>query len=512
MAALRLILADQLSESISALADLDRARDTVLLCEVMEEATYVAHHPKKIAFLFAAMRHFADALRANGVRVHYSTLDDADNCGSFDGEVARVAAAMGAERIIVTEPGEWRVREKFRAWPDALGLPVEIRVDDRFFCSTHQFAQWAGSKRQLRMEHFYRTMRREHGVLMRDDGTPEGGRWNFDRENRKPPLKGLRGPKRIAHPRSAHVRDVLALVHARFGKHFGDLEPFYFAVTRAQALEELEHFIAVLLPHFGDHQDAMVMDEPYLYHSLLSSYINAGLLLPREVVQRAEAAYRNGQVPLASVEGFIRQILGWREFMRGVYWRDMPAYASSNALHASRKLPAFYWGAPTQMRCLREAVKHTREHAYSHHIQRLMVTGNFALLAGLAPDAVCQWYLEVYADAYEWVEITNTRGMALFADGGTVGSKPYAASGHYMDRMSNFCGQCRFDPKQTLGDDACPFNALYWDFMVRHEALLRDNQRLPYVYANWARMGAAKQQAIRAKAQALFAQLEQDAL
>jgi deoxyribodipyrimidine photolyase-related protein len=358
------------------------------------------------------------------------------------------------------------------------------------------------------MEFFYREMRRKHRLLLAADGSPAGGQWNYDKDNRKPPKAGMAVPKRLAHPKSPIIKDVLAMVASRFGDHFGALEPFHFAVTREQALAEARHFMKGLLPGFGDYQDAMVAGDPYLYHSLLSCYLNAGLLLPRELCQMAEAEFRAGRAPLNCVEGFIRQILGWREYVRGIYWLHMPGYADRNYLAAHRPLPALYWTADTGMFCMAEAVRHTRDHAYSHHIQRLMLTGNFALLAGLAPAEVCEWYLIVYADAYEWVELPNTLGMALYGDGGIMGSKPYAASGKYIHRMSNYCERCQYDPDETVGETACPFNALYWDFIARNESKLRGGQRLTYVYAGWDRMTPEKQQAIRAQASLTLAKLD----
>ena len=310
----------------------------------------------------------------------------------------------------------------------------------------------------------------------------------------------MTSPPRISHKKSAITHEVLGLVKERFSHHFGTLEPFHYAVTLEQALVELEHFIENLLPNFGDYQDAMVAGEPYLYHSLISSYLNAGLLLPLEICQKAEAAYRAGKAPLNAVEGFIRQILGWREYIRGIYWQFMPEYGERNTLNATHPLPEFYWGAPTGMFCVAESVRHTRDHAYSHHIQRLMITGNFALLAGLDVKAVQAWYLAVYSDAYEWVEMPNTLGMALFGDGGVVASKPYAASGKYIHRMSNYCEKCKYDSDEMTGETACPFNALYWDFLVRHADEFRGNQRMPYVFSTWDKFAPEKQQAIRRQA------------
>jgi deoxyribodipyrimidine photolyase-related protein len=506
MTILRLILGDQLSASLSSLEGVT-ATDVILMCEVMAEATYVPHHPKKIAFLFTAMRHFAGELTARGLQVRYITLDDPGNTGSFDGEVRRALKETNAQSLVVTEPGEYRLLKIFEAWQTDLGVAVDIRPDTRFLCATDAFRLWAAKHRELRMEYFYRAMRQRHDILMEKDQTPTGGQWNFDKENRKSPPRGLSSPKRISHAKDSITKDVLALVKSRFSHHFGTLEPFHYAVTREQALMELDHFIACLLPHFGDYQDAMVAGEPYLYHALISSYLNAGLLLPLEICRLAEAAFRSGKAPLNAVEGFIRQILGWREFMRGIYWLHMPDYGEQNYFAANEPLPDFYWSADTKMACLTEAVRHTRDHAYSHHIQRLMITGNFALLAGLDVKQVQEWYLSVYSDAYEWVEMPNTLGMALFGDGGIVGSKPYAASGKYIRKMSNFCSRCVYDPAETTTPNACPFNALYWDFIARHQAKLGSNHRLFYVYSTWNKFSPAKQKTIRDKAAEIFSDL-----
>lgn len=509
---LRLILGDQLSMNLPSLRGADCSCDVVLMTEVMEEATYVPHHPKKIAFLFAAMRTFAQQLREQGWQVRYVPLDDPQSTGSLIGEVERAVRELPVSRVVVTEPGEYRLWSAMQDWQQRLGLRVDVLEDTRFLCSRSDFQRWAGTKKQLRMEFFYRDMRKRYGLLMEPDGTPTGGQWNYDAENRAPPQAGLSSPKRIAHPQSALTREVLTLVETHFSHHFGQLRPFYFAVSAKEAQLELDHFIDHLLPLYGTYQDAMVKGEPYLYHSLLSSYINAGLLDPLHVCRQAEAAYRNGGAPLNAVEGFVRQILGWREFIRGIYWLHMPAYGELNTLDAHEPLPAAYWGGPTHMACVREAVEHTRVHAYSHHIQRLMVTGNFALLAGLDVKAVQEWYLAVYADAYEWVEMPNTLGMALYGDGGIVGSKPYAASGKYIDRMSTFCRSCRYDPKVSVGDAACPFNSLYWDFMARHEEKLRANQRLAYVYPTWDKMGADKQRALRQQAHTVLQKMREGTL
>lgn len=497
---LRLVLGDQLSSRLAIISEADRVHDIILIAEVMAETTYVRHHVKKIAFLFSAMRHFAEALRTAGFSVRYIKLDDPENSLTLEGEVRRAIADLAPEQVSVTEPGEWRLGETFKALQTTLPIPLDILPDTRFLCSHARFKAWADNRKSLRMEFFYREMRRDHGILLEMGGAPTGGKWNYDSENRKPAQSGLTSPPRLSFRKDAITKEVLDMVRQTFPDGFGTLEPFHFAVTRTQALRELDHFIAKILPRFGDHQDAMLLGEPYLYHSLLSAYLNAGLLYPLEMCRKAETAYRDGHAPLNAAEGFIRQILGWREFIRGVYWRFMPGYADQNVLAASEPLPWFYWNGETRMACMQEAIAHTRAHAYSHHIQRLMITGNFALIAGLRPQEVHDWYLSVYADAYEWVELPNTLGMALHADGGVVASKPYAASGNYINRMSNFCKGCAYDPKVTTGAYACPFNALYWDFLARHRERFAGNQRMPYVYATWDRMGEAKQAHIRAQA------------
>lgn len=497
--ALRLVLGDQCARSLSALEDLDPARDVVLMMEVREEATIVPHHRQKIALILSAMRHFARALAARGVRVDYVRLDDPANTHSFPTEVARAVAHHRPARIVLTHPGEWRVLEMARTWERELGLPVEIREDTRFLCPLPDFARWAAGRTQLRMEFFYREMRRATGLLM-EGGAPAGGEWNYDKENRKPLPRGVTPP---APPRFAPddiTREVLALVAREFNATFGEAEDFAWPVTARDARVALDDFLAHRLPLFGDHQDAMAEGEPFLFHSLLSAAMNVGLLLPGEACAGAEAAWREGRVPLNAAEGFIRQILGWREYVRGLYWTRMPGYAALNALDARRPLPGFYWTGDSGMRCVDAAVGQTRRHAYAHHIQRLMVTGNYALLAGIAPHAVNEWYLAVYADAFEWVELPNVTGMAIHADGGVMASKPYAAGGAYINRMSDHCAHCRFDVKRSAGEGACPFNYLYWDFIARHAERFAPNPRMAMPLATLRKMDAAKLAAMRAEA------------
>jgi deoxyribodipyrimidine photolyase-related protein len=507
MSALRIILGDQLSLDAAALTDLDPQRDVVLMMEVLEENTYVQHHKQKIVLVLSAMRHFAATLRAQGVSVDYVLLDAHDNTGSFTTEVQRAVARHRPNRIVVTEPSEWRVQSLIERWASLTATAVEVRVDTRYFATRARFAAWAQGRRGWRMEHFYREMRREHGILM-DGQQPAGGEWNYDHANRKRLPAGSVPPARLRFAPDATVREVMTLVARRFPDHFGGLEEFGWPVTRADALLALDDFVTHILPSFGDYQDAMQADAPFLFHSLLASALNLGLLCPREVCRAAEAAWRSGAAPLNAVEGFVRQILGWREYVRGVYWTLMPDYADRNALKATRKLPAFYWSGETDMRCLREAIDSTARHAYSHHIQRLMVTGNFALLAGVAPREIERWYLAVYADAFEWVEMPNTLGMAVFADGGQMASKPYAASGAYIDRMSDFCAGCTYQVKQKSGPRACPFNYLYWAFLIRQKDRLAANPRMAMPYRTLAAWPAERAAAVLAEADAFLDRLD----
>lgn len=484
---LRLILGDQLSHSIDSLRGIDKQVDVVLMVEVDEEATYVRHHKQKLVLVLSAMRHFAMELETKGIQLDYVRLDDDENSGSFTGEVKRALERHECDRLVVTEPGEWRVREMMLHWGRIFDIPLDVRADSRFLCSLEAFEQWAQGRKSLRMEYFYRTMRRKTGWLM-DGDKPVGGKWNYDRQNRQALPADISLPARLRFEPDEITREVMRLVGLRYASHFGDLAPFGWATSRQDALKALAHFITDCLADFGTYQDAIQRGEDFVYHALVSPYLNIGLLLPREVCELALLAYENGGAPLAAVEGFIRQILGWREYVRGIYWLQMPDYSRSNFLHAGRPLPDFFWTAETKLNCLRETIESTRRNAYAHHIQRLMITGNFALLAGLAPAEVEEWYLLVYADAFEWVELPNTHGMALFADGGLLGSKPYAASGAYINRMSNYCSECRYDPKIRTGADACPFNYLYWYFLARNEKQLRSNPRMGLAYRNLLNM------------------------
>ncbi|MFN3526307.1 MAG: cryptochrome/photolyase family protein [Paracoccus sp. (in: a-proteobacteria)] len=502
MPRLILVLGDQLTHDLSALREAGPG-DIIVMAEVMDEASYVRHHPKKIAFLFAAMRKFAAELQAKGLAVAYTRLDDPQNSHSIGGELLRRAAEHGASEVIATEPGEWRLINALADLP----VTVHQRADDRFFASHAEFADWAKGRKELRMEWFYRQMRRTTGLLM-DCDQPAGGKWNYDHDNRKPASADLLRLRPPQFDPDAITAEVLDLVEAHFSENFGTMRPFAYATDRAGALRVLDHFIAHSLDEFGPYQDAMLTDDPFLHHSVLSPYLNAGLLSAREICEAAAGAYAAGRVRLNSAEGFIRQILGWREYMRGIYFLEGPDYTARNALNHQRDLPPVYWGAPTRMNCMAQAVGQTRDLAYAHHIQRLMVTGNFALLAGIDPAQVHEWYLAVYLDAYEWVEAPNVIGMSQFADGGVVGSKPYVSSGNYINKMSDYCGRCSYKVADKTGPDACPFNLLYWDFLDRHRERFDRNPRMGPVYATWDRMDAARRDLIRHDASGFLARME----
>ena len=499
-----LILGDQLTPDISSLRGVRPDETVVLMAEVAGEASYVRHHKKKIAFLFSAMRHFAEELRAVGWQVDYVRLDDADNNGSLAGEVLRAAEQHGVTHVRVTEPGEWRVLQDLQALDTA--LDIEILPDDRFIASHAEFESWAEGRKSLRMEYFYREMRRKTGLLM-DGDEPAGGQWNFDHDNRKAAARDLLMPQPLRFAPDAITGEVLDLVGVRFADHFGTLEPFWFATTRADAEAAFAHFLKTALPRFGDYQDAMLAGEKFLYHAVVSLYLNCGLLDPLEMCRMVEAEYRAGRAPLNAAEGFIRQIIGWREYVRGIYWREGPGYVRRNALGATRPLPGFYWSADTKMACVKACVEQTRDEAYAHHIQRLMVTGNFALLAGIDPHELHEWYLAVYADAYEWVEVPNTVGMSQFADGGLLASKPYVASGAYIDRMSDYCRGCAYDVKAKAGPRACPFNYLYWDFIARHHGRLKGNPRMAQMVRTYDRFSEERKAEIASDAAAFLSRL-----
>ena len=501
------IFADQLSHGVSSLGISNPDDSIVLMMEVAEEAQTVPHHRKKLIFLFAAMRHFGSELEAQGWTVDYVKLDDTENTHSFTDEMKRAIARHDISQIRVCEPSEYRVLKTVKGWEETLGIPTTITPDHRFIATHDEFEAWAEGRKQYRMEFFYREMRRKTDLLMEGD-KPEGGKWNYDSENRKPAKDDLFMPKPLRFPPDPITQDVIEMVKARFPNRFGSADGFFFAVTREGAKEALAYFAKDVLPRFGDYQDAMLTGEPFLYHSLLSMYLNAGLLGPLEICKTVEKAYRDGVAPLNAAEGYIRQIIGWREYVRGIYWLKMPEYLEENALQAKRDLPEFYWTGETDMHCLSQSIGQTIDHAYAHHIQRLMITGNFALLIGVDPKQLHEWYLAVYIDAFEWVELPNTLGMSQFGDGGLLGSKPYASSGAYINRMSNYCGSCKYNVKERVGETACPFNSLYWHFVARNEEKLSSNNRMSMPYRNLAKMDEDIRKSLMKTADSILSKLE----
>lgn len=499
-----IVLGDQLDLDAAAFDGFDAAMDAVWMAEVAEESTHVWSSKSRTVMFLAAMRHFALALQNAGRPLHYTRLNAPDNRGSLSAQLQADILRLKPTKLVMTAPGDWRVLHLIKNVAEAQGLALDLREDRHFFSSVRDFAAHAKGRKSLRMEYFYREQRRRHQVLMEAD-QPVGGQWNFDADNRE--SFGAAGPG-ILPPRTrftpdAITREVIDTVLARFADHPGQLDSFAWPVTRAQALQALQAFIHERLPLFGRYQDAIWPGDPWLYHAHLSAVLNLKLLNPREVVAAAEAAYREGHAPLASVEGFIRQILGWREYVRGIYWTQMPDYLERNALDAQHDLPAWYWTAGTDMACLRDALTQTLTQGYANHIQRLMVIGLYALMLGVQPKQVHAWFLAVYVDAVEWVELPNTLGMSQYADGGVMGSKPYIATGKYIQRMSPHCKGCRYDPAQRSGDDACPFTTLYWDFLMRHEATLARNPRLALQVKNLGRLSEQQKHAVVDRAAAI---------
>lgn len=482
---LLVLFGDQLNHNAAALRGLDPDQDAILLMEVCEEATHVPSHAHRTILFLSAMRHFADDLIEAGFRVRYVHLDDDGNTGNFHHEFSRAIEALEPSSVVCIRPGEWRVMEMVEDWQDAFDGQFLIEEDDHFFSSPAHFASWADTRKSLVLEHFYRSMRKEFSLLIDDEKEPLGGQWNFDRENRKPfksETDDLPAPLRFDP--DAITQDVIRLVASTFPGAPGDPETFAWPVTRADAMKVKRDFIKNRLGHFGTYQDAMVQGAPWMYHSLLSPMLNLKLLDPREVVEAAIKAYHANDAPINAVEGFVRQIVGWREFIRGVYWLEGPEYANRNSLDQHGSLPELYWTADTDMNCMHQCVSEVIAHGYGHHIQRLMVTGNFALIAGVHPREISDWYLGMYVDAIDWVTLPNTLGMVMHADGGIVGTKPYAAGGNYISKMSDYCKDCIYDPKSRVGDDACPFTTLYWDFLSRNRTRFSSNHRMTLALKN----------------------------
>jgi deoxyribodipyrimidine photolyase-related protein len=474
---LLVLFGDQLDDRSPAFQALNKQHDAILMMEIKEEATHVPSHRQRTVLFLSAMRHFALGLMKKGWRVRYIRLDDPRNTHSFDSEVRRACEGLRPKKVIVQRPGEHRVMALIEGWKRDLG-EVQLLEDGHFLSSTERFGRWADGKKSLVMEMFYREERKRLGVLMDDGNRPVGGAWNLDKENRRSFKNAPDAPPIYRARPDAITKEVMALVERIFPDAPGRMDTFGWGVTRDEAKRALDDFIDNRLASFGDHQDAMWTGEPWLHHAQLSPYVNLHLLAPMELVGPAIEKFEAGEAPLNAVEGFVRQVIGWREFIRGVYWAEGPEYNERNALDHHGALPDFYWTGETDMRCMQESIGQVLDHGYGHHIQRLMVTGNFALIAGVQPRQVNDWYLGMYVDAIDWVTAPNTLGMALHADGGVVGTKPYAASANYIHRMSNYCKNCRYDRDKRTGDDACPFNTFYWDFLARHEERFNDNPRM----------------------------------
>jgi len=505
--ALRLILGDQLNSQHPWLENIDPSV-TYVMMEMRQETDYVVHHLQKIVGFFLAMRQFAKQLQEQGHQVIYYCLDDPENRQDLSSQIQYLIQKESFSTFEYQYPDEYRLEQQLQSICQELDIPSHA-VDSHHFLTSRGFLKdfFKGKKSYL-METFYREMRRKYQVLMVGN-EPLGGQWNFDQENRKPlKEKGLLQAPGL-HPKS--VGNILDQLSRAGVKTLGSLDPEAFAwpSSRKESLDLLHHFCRHLLPNFGTYQDAMTTWDPYLFHSRLSFSLNCKMISPLEVVQAAEKAWSTQQdkISLAQVEGFIRQILGWREYMRGIYWAEMPRFATLNYFGHERNLPSWFWTGKTKMNCLNHSITQSLTHAYAHHIQRLMVTGNFALLAGIHPDEVDAWYLGIYIDAIQWVEITNTRGMSQFADGGIVGTKPYTSSANYIKKQGNYCSTCAYDADKKVGDRACPFNSLYWHFHVRHREKLEKNPRIGMVYRTWDKM-TAKQEVLE-QAESYLQRLEE---
>lgn len=489
-----LILGDQLDLNGSALKNFNFETDEVLMVESTPEAQYVWSHKAKIALFLSAMRHFAKSLKELNYSLTYVQGSPLSIVEALKNKVIQDRIT----HLICVEPGEWRLKQQIEKLAKELDLQLDMREDDHFFCSHQEFIAWTAGKKELRLEYFYRLMRKTHHILVDADGNPEGGQWNFDQDNRKPYSK--KGPGIIDEPimfePDSITQEVIAFVKTAYASHPGSLEEFRWPVNRPQALDALNYFVEYRLRNFGVYQDAMWTDTPYGWHSILSSSLNLKLLNPREVISAVLAAWTKYSLDISTIEGFIRQILGWREFVRGMYYLDMPQMAQDNYYAHQRALPSWYWNGNTQMACMKDAIGQTLQYGYAHHIQRLMVTGNFALLAEILPAEVCDWYLAIYVDAVEWVELPNTAGMALFANGGRFTSKPYIASGAYIKRMSNYCNSCKYKPDVRFGEAACPITNLYWNFLIKHRSQFEANPRTKLMTANLKRIGDEDQKLI----------------
>ena len=501
-----LVLGDQLDINSSLLIGFDPSTSEVLMVESQHESDYVWSHKAKIAFFLSAMRHFAEELRRRDIPLTYIKESNL----SIEQAIRLQIQEKCITHLVCVEPGEWRLKKALEALASDLNVKLIVHEDTHFYCTINEFQQWAADKKELRLEYFYRYMRKKHHILIDQASQPEGGAWNYDDQNRRAYSKN--GPGLINDPLKFEpddiTREVFDFVEQQYPSHPGSLEQFSWPVTRGQALMALDHFVNHRLESFGTYQDAMWKETPFGWHSLLSAALNLKLLNPREVIEQVLDVYQHDSVTLATVEGFIRQILGWREFVRGVYYLDMPNMKKANHYDHQQPLPKWYWTGQTQMNCMKDAVGQTLKYGYAHHIQRLMITGNFALLAEVLPEEVSDWYLGIYVDAIEWVELPNVIGMALFANGGRFTSKPYVASGAYVKRMSNYCDRCQYKPELRYGDQACPMTTLYWNFLIKHQETFNQNPRTRLMTANLSKIALEDQKLIQVHAKSILDRID----
>ena len=502
MSSLGLVFVDQLSKNNLVYESIS-SEDSLLFFEPMSSFYELPHHKQKLIYLITSLRKYIPTI--NHERVIHEKVTE--NHQGLTKTLKRIFSEQQFEKLYVTKPSDYQTLKELMFFCQSNSIILNVLEDTKFVSNEEDFDLWSKGKKSLIQEYFYRWIRKKHSVLM-DEGKPEGGKWNLDKENRK----GASALKEIIPDRKPIKTDELTIgvmveVDKIFNKSFGDFENFNWATTHKEAWNQMLEFFDTYFKNYGSFQDAMKSNEPFMFHSLLSAYLNSGLLDPMDCIEEAECRYRNNEAPLNSTEGFIRQIIGWREFIRGIYWSNMPHYKELNFFNNTNKLPSFFWDGNTKMHCIADVVDTTKKNAYAHHIQRLMVTGNFAMLSGISPNDICDWYLSVYIDAYEWVELPNTLGMATFSDGGVVGSKPYAASGKYINRMSNYCSSCEYNPKNTIEDDSCPFNYLYWNFLMKNQGLLSKNPRMGLIYNTLSKFQEPFKEQVKRKSDIFFKEI-----
>lgn len=502
MSSLGLVFVDQLSKNNLVYESIS-SEDSLLFFEPMSSFYELPHHKQKLIYLITSLRKYIPTI-SHGRVIHEKVTE---NHQGLTKTLKRIFSEQQFEKLYVTKPSDYQTLKELMFFCQSNSIILNVLEDTKFVSNEEDFNLWSKGKKSLIQEYFYRWIRKKHSVLM-DEGKPEGGKWNLDKENRK----GASALKEIIPDRKLIKTDELTIgvmveVDKIFNKSFGDFENFNWATTHKEAWNQMLEFFDTYFKNYGSFQDAMKSNEPFMFHSLLSAYLNSGLLDPMDCIEEAECRYRNNKAPLNSVEGFIRQIIGWREFIRGIYWSNMPHYKELNFFNNTNKLPSFFWDGNTKMHCIADVVDTTKKNAYAHHIQRLMVTGNFAMLSGISPNDICDWYLSVYIDAYEWVELPNTLGMATFSDGGVVGSKPYAASGKYINRMSNYCSSCEYNPKNTIEDDSCPFNYLYWNFLMKNQGLLSKNPRMGLIYNTLSKFQEPFKEKVKRKSDIFFKEI-----